>query len=112
VIVVDHCATPTQEGYSAVSESQRLALHRAARTALGEEEGDTLMELSTPANTDIATRQDVEHATQTLRAEMSLLEERRRADLASATNRTLVQTFLVVGTFQTAAVGFLTLTLR
>jgi hypothetical protein len=45
-----------------VSEPQRLALHAAARRALGDEEGDTLMALSPPANTDIATRQDVEHA--------------------------------------------------
>ena len=95
-----------------VTESQRLALRQAARAALGQEEGNTLMELTPPSNTDIATRQDVEHATETLRAELSLLEERRRADLASATNRMLVQTFLVVGAFQTAAVGFLTLTLR
>lgn len=49
-----------------VSESKRLALHRAARAALGEEEGDTLMELSPPANTDIATRQDVERAEERL----------------------------------------------
>ena len=40
----------------AVSEPQRLALHRAAQATLGEEEGDTLMTLSPPANTDIATR--------------------------------------------------------
>ena len=45
----------------AVSEPQRLALHRAAQAALGDEEGDTLMALSPPANTDIATKQDVEH---------------------------------------------------
>ncbi len=70
------------------------------------------MELTPPSNTDIATRQDVERATATLRAELSLLEERRRADLATAMNRMLVQMFLVIGAFQTAAVGFLTLTLR
>ncbi len=95
-----------------VTESQRLALRQAARAALGEKEGDTLMELTPPSNTDIATRQDVERAMETLRAELSLLEERRRADLSTAMNRMLVQTFLVVGAFQTAAVGFLTLTLR
>ncbi len=106
-----------------VTESQRLALRQAARAALGAEEGDTLMELTPPSNTDIATRQDVERATETLRAELSLLEERRRAelslleertraDLSTAMNRMLVQTIVVGGTFQAAAVGFLTLTLR
>ena len=40
-----------------VSEPQRLALHAAARRALGDEEGDTLMALSPPANTDMATMQ-------------------------------------------------------
>ena len=43
-----------------VSEPQRLALHKAARAALGAEEGDILMALTPPANTDIATRQDVQ----------------------------------------------------
>ena len=50
------------------SEPQRLALHAAARSALGEEEGDTLMALSPPANTDIATRQDLALASAELRA--------------------------------------------
>jgi hypothetical protein len=54
------------EEYLAVSEPQRLALHAAARRTLGEEEADTLMALSPPANTDIATRQDLD----VLRAEM------------------------------------------
>jgi hypothetical protein len=52
----------------AVSESKRLALHRAARAALGEEEGDTLMELSPPANTDIATLQALERTEEKLDA--------------------------------------------
>jgi hypothetical protein len=52
-----------------VSEPQRLALYRAAQAALGEEEGDTLMALTPPANTDIATRQDVEHAQALLKAD-------------------------------------------
>jgi hypothetical protein len=51
-----------------VSEPQRLALHAAARRALGDEEGDTLMALSPPANTDIATRQDLELTAAELRA--------------------------------------------
>ena len=55
------------EEYSSVSEPQRLALHAAVRRTLGEEEGDTLMALSPPANTDIATRQDVD----VLRTEMT-----------------------------------------
>jgi len=53
-----------------VSESQRLALHKAARAALGDEEGDTLMELSPPANTDIATKQDIELRIATLRGDI------------------------------------------
>ena len=55
-----------------VSESKRLALHRAARAALGEEEGDTLMELSPPANTDIATRQDIERSEERVNANIRL----------------------------------------
>ena len=55
----------------AVAEPQRLALHRSARAALGEQEGDTLMALSPPANTDMATRQDVELAVATLRAKLT-----------------------------------------
>ncbi len=51
-----------------VTESQRLALRQAARAALGEEEGDTLMELTPPSNTDIATRQDVERTEEHLGA--------------------------------------------
>jgi N12 class adenine-specific DNA methylase len=59
-----------------VSESQRLALHKAARAALGEEEGDTLMELTPPSNTDIATRQDVERAEERLRARIDAVDAR------------------------------------
>ena len=55
----------------AVSEPQRLALHRAAQAALGEEEGDTLMALSPPANTDMTTRQDVEQVRELLNARMA-----------------------------------------
>jgi hypothetical protein len=87
-----HCATPNQEEYLSVSESQRLALYRAAQAALGEEEGDTLMALTPPANTDIATRQDVEHAQALLKADVehaqALLRRtssmRRRSDIAHA----------------------------
>lgn len=44
----------------AVSEPQRLALYKAARQALGEEEADTLMNLTPPSNTEIATVQALE----------------------------------------------------
>ena len=53
-----------------VSEPQRLALYRAAQAALGEEEGNTLMALTPPANTDIATRQDVALSVAELRGEI------------------------------------------
>jgi len=43
-----------------VTEQARRALHTAARATLGEEEGDTLMAITAPANTDLATRQDLE----------------------------------------------------
>ena len=52
----------------AVSEPRRLALHQAARDALGEEEGDTLMALSPPANTDVATMQALELVEQRLQS--------------------------------------------
>ena len=65
-----------------VTEPQRLALHRAARAALGEEEGDTLMALSPPANTDMATRQDVEHAQALMRAEIADVKAELKADIA------------------------------
>jgi hypothetical protein len=59
-----------QEGTIAVTEPQRLALHAAARAALGAEEGDTLMALTPPANTDIATRQDLAMALAGLRSDI------------------------------------------
>ena len=43
----------------AFTEPQRLDLHAAARDALGPEEGDTLMTSLPPANTELATRQDL-----------------------------------------------------
>ena len=54
---VHPCVHPIEEEYLAASEPKRLALHADARRALGDEEGDTLMALTPPANTDIATRQ-------------------------------------------------------
>ena len=69
-----------------VSESKRLALHRAARAALGEEEGDTLMELSPPANTEIATRQDVERFAERIgaRIDAAIAEGKAREDRLNA----------------------------
>ena len=57
-----------------VSEPQRLALHAAARRALGEEEGDTLMALSPPANTDIATMQALDRTEAKLGARIDAVE--------------------------------------
>ena len=65
-----------------VTESQRLALYRAAQATLGEEEGDTLMALTPPSNTDIATRQDVEHAQALLRADIEHAQALMKADVA------------------------------
>jgi len=68
---VDHCGSTTSEEYLSVSESRRLALHKAAKATLGDEEGDTLMELSPPANTDIATMQALEHTEERLRGDIT-----------------------------------------
>jgi uncharacterized protein involved in exopolysaccharide biosynthesis len=65
-----------------VSEPQRLALHRAARAALGEEEGDTLMALSPPSNTDMATRQDVERAQAIMSAQLAEVKGGLKAEIA------------------------------
>ena len=54
----------------AATEAERAALRAAARAALGEEEGDTPMELTPPSNTAITTRQDAELATRTLRGDI------------------------------------------
>ncbi len=59
-----------------VSESRRLALHKAAREALGDEEGDTLMALTPPANTDMATMQGLERVEERLSMRMDALEDR------------------------------------
>jgi hypothetical protein len=65
-----------------VTEPQRLALYRAAQAALGEEEGDTLMALTPPANTDIATRQDIEHWQALLSAQLSEMKGVLRSEAA------------------------------
>jgi hypothetical protein len=56
-----------------VTEPQRLALHKAARATLGDEEGDTLMALTPPANTEIATRQDLDRVEERLGMRMVAL---------------------------------------
>jgi hypothetical protein len=65
-----------------VSESQRLALYRAAQAALGEEEGDTLMALTPPSNTDIATRQDIEHWQALISAQLGEMKGVLRSEAA------------------------------
>jgi hypothetical protein len=60
----------------AVTEPERLALHAAARGTLGPEEGDALMASLPPANTDIATRQDLERLEQATRQDLAALEDR------------------------------------
>jgi hypothetical protein len=65
----------------AVTEPQRLDLHAAARAALGPEEGDTLMASLPPANTDIATRQDVERAETGLRRDIDHAVQRSEASM-------------------------------
>jgi molybdopterin converting factor small subunit len=60
----------------AVTEPQRLALHAAARATLGAEEGDTLMALTPPANTEIATLQALEHTEERLGSRIDNVEER------------------------------------
>ena len=65
----------------AVTEPQRLDLHAAARTALGPEEGDTLMASLPPANTDIATRQDVERVEVALRTDLERLAVATKQDI-------------------------------
>jgi uncharacterized small protein (DUF1192 family) len=77
-----HCAIADEEEYLGVTEPQRLALHAAARAALGEEEGDTLMALSPPANTDIATRQDIEHSQALMSAQLGEMTAALRAEIA------------------------------
>ena len=71
----------------AVTEPQRLALHKAACEALGDEEGDTLMALTPPANTEIATRQDLERIGERLDTRIVSLEERLDGKMNSLEER-------------------------
>jgi hypothetical protein len=69
----------------ASAEPQRLALHASARRTLGEGEGDTLMALLPPANTEIALRSDVIQLGTELRGEMVELELRLTKQISSST---------------------------
>ncbi len=70
-----------------VTEPQRLALHKAARATLGDEEGDTLMALTPPANTEIATRQDLDRVEERLSMRMVALEDRLDARMVALEDR-------------------------
>ncbi len=80
------------------TEAERLALHAAARDRLGTGEGDTLMGLLPPANTEIATRRDLD-----------VLEARLRTELTTAVaalGRRMFRTALGLGAvFVSALVG-------
>ena len=84
----------------AVSEPERLALYEAARRTLGEKEAATLMSFSPPANTDIATRQDLD----VVRSDLGAAIER-------ATNRTLRWSIGAMVVLQGSTVGLITLIL-
>ena len=88
----------------AVTEPQRLDLHAAARTALGPEEGDTLMASLPPANTDIATRQDLE------RVEASLQKDLAKDIAASETRLKAYIWKVVLGSSIVLAVAIVSLT--
>ena len=113
----------------AVSEPQRLALHRAARAALGEKEGDTLMALSPPANTDMATMQALERTEERLSARIDAVAARLDAKIDAVAARldakidqldakmaarikrselsTRFWTFLMIASAQVASVAYL-----
>ena len=91
----------------AVSEPQRLALHAAARRALGDEEGDTLMALSPPANTEIATRQDLEHALLLTDARTGQAESRMQAYVWKVVVGTGVALYLALAATMLAGFRFL-----
>jgi hypothetical protein len=100
----------------AVTEPQRLDLHAAARAVLGPEEGDTLMASLPPANTDIATRQDLERIETLLRADLERTversEERLRGEIAASEQRLRTHTWKVaLGTAAALALTTVSLTL-
>jgi hypothetical protein len=67
----------------AVTEPQRLALHAAARTALGDAQGDTLMALVPPANTDIATIQALDRLQMATTADIVAVRTELKTDIAA-----------------------------
>jgi hypothetical protein len=95
----------------ASAEPQRLALHASARRTLGEVEGDTLMALLPPANTEIALRSDVIQLGTELRGEMALLGSELRAEMAERISRSTLWTIGVLAPFIVAvqAVGVMML---
>jgi hypothetical protein len=90
---------------------QRLALHASARRTLGELEGDTLMALLPPANTEIALRSDVNQLGTELRAEMALLGAELELRLTKQVSRSTVWTIGALAPFIIAvqAVGVMML---
>jgi hypothetical protein len=67
----------------AVTEPQRLALHAAARSALGDAQGDTLMALVPPANTDIATIQALDRLQMATTADIVAVRTELKTDIAA-----------------------------
>jgi hypothetical protein len=70
----------------AVTEPQRLALHAAARSALGDAQGDTLMALVPPANTDIATIQALDRLQMVTTADIVAVRNELKTDIAAVRN--------------------------
>ena len=70
-----------------ITAPQRLALHAAARALLGDAEGDTLMGALPPSDTDIATRQDVEHHAALMRSDSARMEASLRGEIARVEGR-------------------------
>jgi hypothetical protein len=68
----------------AVTEQARLALRSAARAALGDEEGDTLMAITAPSNTDLATRQDLEQFQDSIHSRITLEISGLRGEMLSS----------------------------
>jgi predicted exporter len=80
----------------AVSEPQRLALHAAARAALGDEEGDTLMALTPPANTEIATLQALDRVEERLEARIDAAVATSTARMTRAIHTAELRTMGVI----------------
>jgi len=93
---MDPCAVSLKAEHLPVTEPQRLALHEAARAALGDEEGDTLMALAPPANTDIATRQDLERVEERLGGRIDLTVAQASASLTRTIHHAELRTMGVI----------------